>query len=354
MVGSITQDPQTAKRVKAAVVQAAPVMLDVEGSVEKVATWTARAAQEGAQLVLFPEAFISAYPRGLSFGTRVGMREDWGREAFAQYWEGSIEVPSPATERLGAIAREHGVVLAVGVIERDGEFSGGTLFCTLLYFSPEGRLMGKHRKIKPTAAERLVWGEGDGSTIPVFETPLGKVGGLICWENYMPLARSYLYGQGVEFYLAPTADHRESWQPTIRHIAMEGRCFVISCNQFVTREDLPPAWKELPEMAEMPEVHCRGGSAIVGPLGDYLAGPLWDQEGILLAELQPRELIKARYDFDPVGHYARPDIFRLVVDDSPKPPQVIMRREDSQHTQGEQEAETPSGLPQPVPPPATR
>ncbi len=340
MVGSITQDPQTARWVKAAVVQAAPAMLDAEGSIEQVAAWTAKSAKEGAQLVLFPEAFISAYPRGLSFGTRVGIRQDWGREVFAQYWEGSIEVPSPATERLGAIAREHGVVLAVGVVERDSEFSGGTLFCTLLYFSPEGRLMGKHRKIKPTAAERLVWGEGDGSTIPVFETPLGKVGGLICWENYMPLARTYVYGKGVEFYLAPTADHRESWQPTIRHIALEGRCFVLSCNQFVTREDLPPAWRELAEMADMPEIHCRGGSAIVGPLGDYLAGPLWDREGILLAELQPRELVKARYDFDPIGHYARPDIFRLIVDDSPKPPQVIIRQEDSQHTKDEQEAAT--------------
>lgn len=353
MAGAITQDPHTETKVKVAVVQATPAILDAEGSVEKVAAWAAKAAKEGAQLVLFPEAFISAYPRGLSFGTRVGIREDWGREAFAQYWESSIEVPSPATERLGAIARGHGLFLAVGVVERDGDFSGATLYCTLLYFSPQGTLLGKHRKIKPTAAERLIWGEGDGSTIPVFETPLGKVGGLICWENYMPLARSYLYGKGVEIYLAPTADQRESWQPTIRHIAQEGRCFVLSCNQFVTGADLPPVWRELPEMAEMPEIHCRGGSAIVGPLGDYLAGPLWDREGILLAELQPRELVKARYDFDPVGHYARPDIFRLVVDESPKPPQVIVRREEPQQATGVEEAEAPSALPQKVPPPAT-
>ncbi|MEE8394498.1 MAG: carbon-nitrogen hydrolase family protein [bacterium] len=353
MAGAIGQDPQTETRVKVAVVQATPAILDAEGSVEKVAAWAAKAAKEGARLVLFPEAFISAYPRGLSFGTRVGIREDWGREAFAQYWEGSIKVPSPATERLGAIAREHGLFLAVGVVERDGDFGGATLYCTLLYFSPQGRLLGKHRKIKPTAAERLIWGEGDGSTIPVFDTPLGKVGGLICWENYMPLARSYLYGKGVEIYLAPTADQREGWQPTIRHIAQEGRCFVLSCNQFVTGADLPPVWRELPEMAEMPEIHCRGGSAIVGPLGEYLAGPLWDREGILLAELPPGELIKARYDFDPVGHYARPDIFRLVVDESPKPPQVIVRHEEPQQTTGAEEAETPSALPHKVPPPAT-
>lgn len=306
-------------------------MLDAMGSIDKVADWTARASKEGAQMVLFPEAFISAYPRGLSFGTRVGIREDWGREAFAQYWAGSINVPSPATDRLGAIARDHGVILAVGVVERDSDFTGGTLFCTLLYFGADGQLLGKHRKIKPTAAERLVWGEGDGSTIPVFETSLGKVGGLICWENYMPLARAYLYGKGVEFYLAPTADQREGWQATIRHIALEGRCFVLSCNQFVTRDDLPPAWKDLPEMAEMPEVHCRGGSAIIGPLGDVLAGPLWDQEGMLLADLQSKDLVKARYDFDPTGHYARPDIFRLVVDESPRPPQIILGSEES-HT----------------------
>lgn len=316
------------REVSVAVVQISPVMLNPEESIEKAATWSARAAGEGAELVLFPEAFVSAYPRGLTFGTRVGMREDWGREAFAQYWESSIEVPSPATERLGEIAREQGIYLALGVIERDGQFSGGTLYCTLLYFNPRGQLMGKHRKIKPTAAERLIWGEGDGSTIPVFETPLGRVGGLICWENYMPLARAYLYGKGVELYLAPTADQRESWQPTIRHIALEGRCFVLSCNQFVTREDLPSVWRELPEMEAMPEIHCRGGSAIVGPLGDYLAGPLWDEEGMLLARLDTRDLIKARYDFDPVGHYARPDIFRLVVDESPRPPQVVIGSEE--------------------------
>lgn len=307
-----------------AVVQAAPAMLDAAGSIEKAAHWSARAAREGARLVLFPEAFVSAYPRGLGFGTRVGIREDWGREAFAQYWEGAIEVPSPHTERLGAIAREQGLYLAIGVVERDGQFSRGTLYCTLLYFDPEGRLLGKHRKIKPTAAERLIWGEGDGSTIPVFPTPLGRVGGLICWENYMPLARAYLYGQGVELYLAPTADMRESWQATIRHIALEGRAFVLSCNQFVTRRDLPAAWRDLPEMQAMGEIHCRGGSAIVGPLGEYLAGPLWDQEGMLLAEIDPRALVKARYDFDPVGHYARPDIFRLVVNESPRPPQVVV------------------------------
>ncbi len=326
----MNQPFQPAPTVNVAVVQAAPVMLDPMATIDKMEEWTENAAREGAELVLFPEAFISAYPRGLSFGTVVGAREEWGRKAFAQYWQGSIEVPSPATERLGRIARERGVFLAVGVVEREADFGGGTLYCTLLTFDPEGRLLGKHRKIKPTAAERLIWGEGDGSTIPVFDTPLGKVGGLICWENYMPLARAYLYGKGVEIYLAPTADARESWQATIRHIAMEGRCFVLSCNQFVTRADLPPAWRDLEDFKKMPDIHCAGGSAIVGPLGEYLAGPLYEREGILHAKLEREFLVGARFDFDPVGHYARPDIFRLVVDESPHPPQVARREETAE------------------------
>lgn len=305
-----------------AVVQAAPAMLDPAATIGRVAHWTALAVQAGAELVLFPEAYISAYPRGLSFGTVVGQREDWGRRAFAQYWRGAVAVPSPETERLGDISREHGIHLAVGVVERDAHFSGGTLYCTLLYFDPQGQLMGKHRKIKPTGAERLVWGEGDGSTIPVFRTALGNLGGLICWENYMPLARAYLYGKGVELYLAPTADHREGWQATIRHIALEGRCFVLACNQFVTQDDLPPAWRELEELKRLPHVITRGGSAIVGPLGEYLAGPLFDQEGLLTARLERDSLLGGRLDFDPVGHYARPDIFRLVVNEAPHPPQV--------------------------------
>jgi len=331
-----------------AVVQAAPVMLDAEATIDRVADWTQRAAREGAELVLFPEAFVSAYPRGLTFGTAVGRREDWGRKAFAQYWQGSIAVPSAATERMGRIAREHGLYLAVGVVERDATFSGGTLYCTLLVFAPDGRLLGKHRKLKPTGAERLIWGEGDGSTLPVFPTPLGRVGGLICWENYMPLARAFLYGKGVEVYLAPTADARDSWQATIRHIALEGRCFVLACNQFVTREHLPAVWRDLEEFRHMPAVHCRGGSAIVGPLGDYLAGPLYDEEGLLLATLDRETLLGARYDFDPVGHYARPDVFRLVVDESARPPQIVLRdRETTPDEHSAEETRVPAPLAEP-------
>ena len=224
-------------------------------------------------------------------------------------------MPSAATARLGAAAREAGVWLAIGVIERDR--IGGTLYCTLLYFGPDGALLGKHRKLKPTAAERLVWGEGDGSTLPVFETPFGRLGGLICWENYMPLARTALYTKGVEIYLAPTADARDGWQATIQHIALEGRCFVLACNQYVTKSmyprDLGP--EALTDLELAPEEMCRGGSAILSPLGDYLAGPLYGREGILYADLDPDAIAGARFDFDPVGHYARPDVFTFAVDE---------------------------------------
>ena len=305
-----TQSPS-----RVAVVQAAPILFDREATIDKATALIAEAAAGGAQLVLFPEAFVPAYPRGLSFGVVVGSRSDEGRRLYARYHRNAVAVPSAATDRLGAAAREAGVWLAIGVIERDA--IGGTLYCTILYFGPDGTLLGKHRKLKPTAAERLVWGEGDGSTLPVFPTPLGRVGGLICWENYMPLARTALYAKGVDLYLAPTADARDAWQATIRHIALEGRCFVLAANQYVTRSmyprDLGP--EALTDLELAPEEMCRGGSAILSPLGDYLAGPLYGREGIIYADLEPDALAGARFDFDPVGHYARPDIFSFAVDE---------------------------------------
>jgi nitrilase len=294
-------------------VQIAPVLFDAQATVEKVGLWLNRAAEQRAQLVLFPEALIPAYPRGLSFGTVVGMRTPAGRETFEKYWTESVAVPGPITEALGAAARKAGVYLAIGVVERDSQFSGGTLYCTLLYFGPDGQFLGKHRKIKPTAAERTIWGEGDGSTLTVIETEFGRVGGLICWENYMPLARMAMYNKGVDIYLAPTADSRDSWQATLRHIACEGRCFVLGCNQFVTREMYPSHLEPAEDLSALPEITCRGGSAIVSPLGEVLAGPLWDKEGLLFAELDMREVVRGRFDLDVTGHYARTDIFQLTV-----------------------------------------
>lgn len=300
--------------VRGAVVQAAPVLFDREATVDKAYGLALEAAAQGARLILFPEAFVPAYPRGLSFGVTVGQRTPEGRRLWQKYWENAVDVPGPATERLGQAAREAQAFLAIGVIERD-QVSRGTLYCTLLYFGPDGRLLGKHRKLKPTAAERLIWGEGDGSTLTVISTDFGKVGGLICWENYMPLARMAMYGKGVEIYLAPTADARETWQATLVHIACEGRCFVLGCNQYVTREMYPVGLPGYAELNNQPDVMCRGGSAIISPLGKVIAGPLYDQEGILCADLDLAEIVQARFDFDVVGHYARPDVFRLIVNE---------------------------------------
>ncbi|MGD2024144.1 MAG: carbon-nitrogen hydrolase family protein [Desulfobacterales bacterium] len=314
----------TAKKqhLKVAVVQAAPVLFDREATVEKTCALIEQAAEAAAQLILFPEAFIPAYPRGLSFGTVVGSRSPEGREIWQAYWENTVEVPGPITEKLGEAARKANVYLAIGVIERDALRSTATLYCTLLYFGPDGRLLGKHQKLKPTAAERLIWGEGDGSTLTVIETEIGKMGGLICWENYMPLARMAMYNKGVELYLAPTADARDTWQSTLRHIACEGRCFVLGCNQYMTKEMYPPDLKKLKELSDQPEVMCRGGSAIISPLGEVLAGPLFDQEGILFASLDLGEIARSKFDFDVVGHYARPDVFQLVINENPSLPVV--------------------------------
>ncbi len=300
-----------------AAVQAAAIPFDREATVEKAIRLTQQAAAAGAKLVLFPEAFISGYPAGLSFGTVVGRRSAQGRRLWERYWQSAVAVPGPATEQLAAAARDAGVYLIVGVIERDAQGSGGTLYCTLLYFAPDGRLLGKHRKLKPTAAERYIWGEGDGSTLPVFDTELGKIGGLICWENYMPLARMTMYGKGVQIYLAPTADSRDTWQATLRHIACEGRCYVIGCNQYFRRDMYPADFEGWEELQEQPEELSRGGSAIISPLGEVLAGPLFGEEGILTAELDLAEVARGKFDLDVVGHYARPDVFQLLVNEQP-------------------------------------
>ncbi|MEZ4709407.1 MAG: carbon-nitrogen hydrolase family protein [Caldilineaceae bacterium] len=300
-------------RVTAAVVQAAPVLFDCQATTDKARRLIAEAASQGAQLIIFPEAFIPAYPRGFSFGMVVGSRSPSGRDLWQRYWANSVDVPGPVTAQLGAAAQAAKAYVVIGVIERDSATSRGTLYCTLLYFGPDGQLLGKHRKLKPTGAERLIWGEGDASTLTVIDSEFGKVGGLICWENYMPLARMAMYTQGVEIYVAPTADARDTWQATLRHIACEGRCFVLGCNQFVTKAMTPPDLPGIEELANQPEIMCRGGSAIISPLGDVLAGPLYDQEGILTAELDLAEVARGKLDFDVVGHYARPDVFEFSV-----------------------------------------
>lgn len=290
----------------AAVVQISPELFNKKGTLEKVRHWALEASKNEAKLILFPEVIIPGYPRGLIFGTRVGGRSQAGRDLFLRYWEHSMAVPGAETEYLAETARMAKSWIVIGVTEKDQ--ISDTLYCSLLYFSPDGKLRHKHRKMKPTAAERILWGEGEGSDLNVLNTELGRIGGLICWENYMPLARTALYQQGLEIYLAPTADCRNTWQSTIEHIACESRAYVLGCNQLLKPEHYPEDLRLLLDQEFSPST---GGSAIISPLGKTLAGPLYDQEGVLIAEIDHKEIIRAKMDFDPIGHYARNDLFNF-------------------------------------------
>jgi nitrilase len=308
--------------VRAAVVQNSAVVFDRDATLDKVARLAGDAKAQGAELVVFPEAFVSAYPKGLDFGARIGSRTPAGREDFRRYFESAVDLAGDDARRLAQIAGDLGVHLVIGVIERDG----GTLYCTVAFLSPEGRLLGKHRKLMPTASERLVWGYGDGSTLPVFDTPLGRLGAVICWENYMPLLRTAMFAKNIQLYCAPTADDRETWLATMRHVALEGRCFVLSACQFLLRSDCPADYAAV--QGDAPDtVLMRGGSCIIGPLGQVLAGPVFNQSQILVADLDMAEIARGKYDFDVVGHYARPDVFQLHVNERATPP-VVFRSEN--------------------------
>jgi nitrilase len=297
-----------------AVVQAGPVPFNQSRTLDKALSLVSDAAAQGAELVVFPEAFLTGYPKGLDFGARVGMRSLEGRQAFRRYFDSAIDVPGPETEALAGAAGRHGMFLVMGAIEREI----GTLYCTALFFGPDGQLLGKHRKLMPTAMERLIWGFGDGSTLPVFDTPLGKVGAVICWENYMPLLRAAMYAKGIQIYCAPTVDDRDTWIPTMQHIALEGRCFVLSACQFIRRGDYPADYAAV--QGDAPEtVLIRGGSVIVSPLGRILAGPNYEGECIQVADIDLGEIAEGKYDLDVAGHYARPDVFRLHVNEQPAP-----------------------------------
>jgi nitrilase len=308
------------KRVRAAVVQNSPTVFDRDATLDKVARLAADAKDQGAELVVFPEAFVSAYPKGLNFGAVVGGRLPEGREDFRRYFESAVDIPGAAAQRLGDIAAGNSLYLVIGVIERDG----GTLYCSVLFFAPDGRLLGKHRKLMPTASERLIWGFGDGSTMPVFDTPFGRLGAVICWENYMPLLRTAMYAKNIQLYCAPTADDRDTWLPTMQHIALEGRCFVLSACQFLLRGDCPEDYAAL-QGNDAETVLMRGGSCIIDPLGKVLAGPVFNQSQILVADLDLGEIARGKFDFDAVGHYARPDIFQLRVNERANPPVVFDR-----------------------------
>jgi nitrilase len=299
----------------AAVVQDSPVVFDLDSTIDKVEMLTKRAKEKNAELVIFPEAFVSAYPKGLDFGARIGMRSEEGRDFFYDYYKSSLDLTSIQFNKLCIIAKNNKIFISIGVIEKDH----GTLYCTVLFISKQGKLLGKHRKVMPTAMERLVWGFGDGSTLPVIDTSLGKIGSVICWENYMPLMRMAMYSKGIQLYCAPTADDRESWISSMIHIALEGRCFVFSSCQYLLRKDCPDNYHPI-QGNDDNTILMNGGSCIISPLGKILAGPFRDGPTILTAKIDLKEIIRGQYDFDVKGHYARPDIFKLNVNEKANKP----------------------------------
>jgi nitrilase len=305
-------------KVTAAAVQAAPVFLDREGTVDKAAHLIDEAASNGAGLIVFPETFIPTYP---DWVWRAGVWDEVSEQLYGRLLENSVEVPGETTEVLGRAARRSKAYVSMGVNERDP--NGGTVYNTQLYFGPDGSLLGKHRKLMPTGGERLVWGYGDGSTLLVLDTPFGRLGGLTCWENYMPLARYAMYSQGIDVWCAPTWDNSDVWVATLRHIAKEGRVFVIGVAPCLRGSDVPDdvpgrdrLWKGEDDWMS------KGNSTIVGPEGEILAGPLIGAEGVLYAEIDPARARSVRYQFDPVGHYSRPDVFKLSVVTEARPATV--------------------------------
>ncbi|MEM8552103.1 MAG: carbon-nitrogen hydrolase family protein [Pseudomonadota bacterium] len=297
----------------AAVAQLGAVPYDAAASAAKAAEQIRIAADAGARLIVFPEAFLGGYPKGASFGAPVGMRRPEGRAAFAAYHQAAIALDGPEVATLTEATAETGALVVIGAIERDG----GTLYCTALILDGARGLVGKHRKLMPTAGERLIWGFGDGSTMPVIDTELGRIGAVICWENYMPALRMHMYAQGIALYCAPTADDRDTWIPTMQHVALEGRCFVLTACQYITRAAFPPEHESA--LGDDPDtVLMRGGSAIIDPFGQVLVGPSFQGEQLLYAQIDSRRIAEGKFDFDATGHYARPDVFQLTVDDRPK------------------------------------
>lgn len=278
-------------------------------TLEKILARESELAAASPDILVMPEALLGGYPKGSDFGTRLGYRLPEGREAFALYFGNAVDLDGPEVSELAELSRRIGSIIVVGVIER----GGNTLYCTALFLTPEGGLVAKHRKLMPTGSERLIWGMGDGSTMPVIESDFGRIGAAICWENHMPLFRAAMYAKGVDIWCAPTVDHREVWRASMRHIAHEGRCFLASACQY---QPSPEALGVEADGWDAGRDLIAGGSLIAGPLGDVLAGPCEPGEGLVTALVDREDLTRARYDFDVVGHYARPDVFTLTVDET--------------------------------------
>lgn len=301
-------------KVKVGVVQDSPVFFDKAKTLEKIETLVSKYAEKGCELLVFPESFIPGYPRGFSFGAKVGSRADEGRKLYQEYRDNSIDLESDDLKFLEKIAKANNTYLVIGVTEKVDVT--GSLFCSMIYISPSTGLLGAHRKIKPTGSERIIWGEASGESLTTFQTDVGKLGGLICWENYMPFARMAMFQKGVEIYIAPTADSRETWLATMKHIALEGRCFVLGCNQYFTKSMYPEKYRFL--LNDDPEEICPGGSVIISPMGKVLTGPLLNEPGVLIAVLDLDEIVQSKFDFDVIGHYARNDIFEFTVKNQPE------------------------------------
>ena len=321
---------------KIAAVQATPVFLDREATVSKARELIAEAGRSGARLIVFPEAFIPTYPDWV-WRIPPGQHRMLA-DVYAELLEQSVEIPGPVTEELSKAAREAEVYVVMGLNERNAQASNASLYNTLLYIDPEGNLLGKHQKLVPTAPERMVWAQGDGSTLEVYDTSMGKLSGLICWENYMPLARYALYAWGTQIYVAPTWDNGEPWLSTLRHIAKEGRTYVVGCSIAMRKEDIPDQFEfKAKYYSEVGKWINKGGSAIVSPDGKFVAGPLNEEEGIIYAEVDPRQMRAPKWNLDVAGHYARPDVFQLSVSKEDRP--IITLAETSrQELQGEAEA----------------
>ena len=297
---------------KLAVVQAAPVMFDKTACIEKALKLINECTANGAELIVFPELFIPGYPYGMTFGFRVGSRNADGRKDWKVYYDNSILANGPEMQQLIEKAKEQGIYLSIGYSERDAVT--GTLYNSNMMIAPDGTAMN-HRKLKPTGSERVVWGDADRDYFPVMETPWGPMGNLICWESYMPLARVALYQKGISLYISPNTNDNPEWQDTIRHIAIEGHCYFINCDMFFTRADYPKTASAGEEIAKLPEISCRGGSCVVDPFGHVVSDTIWDQEGIIYAELDMQKVPASKMEHDVCGHYARPDVLKLQVED---------------------------------------
>jgi nitrilase len=301
-------------KVKVGLVQDSPVFFDKEKTLDKMEVLIKEYASQGCELLVFPESYIPGYPRGFLFGAKVGSRTPEGKALYAEYYKNSMSIEGKDMNRLIALSKKHNVYLIIGITEK--QENNNSLYCSMVYISPTDGFLGVHRKIKPTGTERVIWGEAAGESLVTFNTKIGKLGGLICWENYMPLARMSMYQKGVEIYIAPTADSREEWAATMKHIALEGRCFVLGCNQYFTKSMYSKEYQELAK--DEPEEMCIGGSIIVSPQGKILAGPLFGKAGVVTAEIDLDEIVNSKMDFDVNGHYSRNDIFEFDVNNQPK------------------------------------